>query len=187
MGVPMQKSPLDSWIYQELFHRVRPEVVIEIGSYAGGSTLYFAHLLDLLGEGLVVSIDVSRAGYRVEHDRIATLTGSSADPAIVDEVGKRCRGRRTFIIHDGDHSRTAVLQDLRAYAGLISAGSYFVVEDGIVDQFPVGSELHPEKISEGPLLAIEEFLLEDDRFEVDVACERYLMTWNPKGYLRRRG
>jgi len=186
MGVPMLKSPLDSWIYQELLYRLRPEVVVEIGSWAGGSTLYFAHLLDLLGQGQIVSVDSSRAEYRVEHDRIVEVTGDSADPVVVDEVARRSRGRRTLVVHDGDHSRAAVLRDLRAYADIVSVGSYFVVEDGIVDHFPVGSALHPAKLGDGPLRAIEDFLRDDDRFEVDAACERYGITWNPNGYLRRR-
>jgi len=51
MGVPAQKNPLDAWIYQEIIFAVKPDIILEIGSYAGGSTLYFAHLLDILGTG----------------------------------------------------------------------------------------------------------------------------------------
>ncbi|MCW3063161.1 MAG: cephalosporin hydroxylase family protein [Solirubrobacterales bacterium] len=185
MGVQIRKNPLDAWVCQELLHRVRPDVVIEIGSYVGGSTLYFANLLDLLGHGEVISIDVSRAGYGVDHPRVVEVTGSSGDSAVIDEVARRCSGRRTFVIHDGDHRRDAVLGDLRAYGGLVSVGSYFVVEDGIVDLYPVGSALHPAKIADGPLRAVEAFLAEDDRFEIDGHCERYGLTWNPAGFLRR--
>lgn len=185
MGVPMRKSPLDAWIYQELTHRVRPTVIVEIGSWAGGSTLYFAHLLDLLGAGTVLSIDVNRERYVAKDPRIVELTGSSADPEIVQAAHERCIGQRTLVIHDGDHGREPVLADLRAYADVVSVGSYLVIEDGILDLYPVGSELHPAKFPEGPLLAVEDFLAEDDRFEVDPDCERYLLTWNPNGYLRR--
>jgi cephalosporin hydroxylase len=185
MGIPMLKTPLDAWIYQELIHKVAPERIVEIGSFAGGSTLYFAHLLDLLGSGRVISVDVSRELYQAEHPRIDAVTGDSQDPEVVERVSELCAGRRTFIVHDGDHSRSAVLADLRAYGKLVSVGSYFVVEDGILDLFPLGSELHPRKFHEGPLPAIREFVDEDDRFVVDRHCERFGVTWNPTGFLRR--
>ena len=66
MGVPTQKNPLDTWIYQEIIHEVQPEVIVEIGSASGGSTLYFAHLLDILGRGKVISIDINRETYHVK-------------------------------------------------------------------------------------------------------------------------
>jgi protein-L-isoaspartate O-methyltransferase len=64
MGVQTLKNPLDAWIYQEILYEGPPDVVIEIGSYSGGSTLYLAHLLDLLGKGQVISIDIDRSHYQ---------------------------------------------------------------------------------------------------------------------------
>jgi cephalosporin hydroxylase len=185
MGVPMRKNPLDSWVYQEILHAVRPDVIVEIGSYVGGSTLFFANLMDLLGHGEVISVEVRRDRYEAEHPRISEVTGESLDPEVIAEVRRRCEGRRAIVIHDGDHRREVVLGELRAYAELVPVGSYYIVEDGSVDQFPLGSPLHPKKFAEGPLLGVEDFLREDDRFEVDRSMERYLITWNPSGYLRR--
>jgi cephalosporin hydroxylase len=185
MGVPMRKNPLDAWVCQEILHAVRPDVLVEIGAYVGGSTLFFAHLMDVLGHGEVVSVEVRRDRYQAEHPRIAEVTGDSRDPEVVAEVRRRCEGRRAMVVHDGDHSRETVFADLRAYADLVPIGTYVIVEDGTVDQFPVGSTLHPKKFAQGPLLAVEDFLREDDRFEVDRAMERYVVTWNPSGYLRR--
>lgn len=185
MGLPFRKSPLDAWIYQELLHEIRPNVVVEIGSWAGGSTLYFAHLLSLLGGGTVVSIDIERAVYGAEHDSIITITGDSHDPAVHRQASEVCEGKRVMVCHDGDHCRESVLVDLDLYGELVSIGSYFVVEDGIVDLFPTGTALHPSKIDAGPLAAVEEFLERDDRFVVDAERERYGVTWNPAGFLRR--
>ena len=70
MGVRADKNPLDAWIYQEILFEVRPEVVIEIGSYQGGSTLFLAHLLELIGDGFVISVDIDRSEYKVRHPRI---------------------------------------------------------------------------------------------------------------------
>src|SRR5258708_545517 len=135
MGVPVYKNPLDAWLYQEIFFTARPDLVVEIGSLAGGSTLYMAHLLDLLGNGAVLSVDMDREHWAVEHPRIECLTGSSGDPQIVKAVYERARGERTLVVHDGDHSSDAVLRDLNAYAGIVSINSYLVVEDGIIDLF----------------------------------------------------
>lgn len=185
MGVRMCKNPLDAWVTQEIVHRVRPDVIVELGSLAGGSALFYAHLLDILGNGGVISVDIDRSGWAVDHPRIVALSGDASDPAIVADVRERCAGARTLVVHDADHERASVLRDLRLYADLVSVDSYLIVEDGIVDLFPPGTELHPETVAEGPLRAIENFLSEDDRFVVDERSERYLVSWNPSGYLRR--
>ena len=182
-GVPALKNPLDAWIYQELLHRIRPDVLVEIGSYAGGSTLFFAHLLDLLDHGTVISVDLDRSRFEAEHPRIQAVTGDSGDPAVIERVTDACRGQSVMVVHDGDHTCEAVLRDLRAYADLVPVGSYFVVEDGVVDLFPPSDLLGSTPA--GPLAAVEAFLDEDDRFQVDEACERYVLTYNPRGFLKR--
>jgi len=183
MGVPSLKNPLDAWIYQEMLFELRPECLLEIGSAAGGSTLFFAHLMDLLGHGQVVSLDVDRSGFRVRHPRITVVTGDSGSPEIVDRVHGICRGRATMLVHDGDHRKRAVLRDLEAYAGLVPAGGALVVEDGVMDLFRPGDGLGT--FEEGPLAAVEEFLRRHPEFEVDAARERYVATYNPRGFLKR--
>lgn len=165
MGVQTLKNPLDAWIYQEIFYEVRPDVVIEIGSYSGGSTLYLAHLLDLLDKGQVISIDIDRSHYHVQHPRIVTITGDSAARETVERVQALCCGKSVLVIHDGDHTREQVLNDLRSYAPLVSYNSYLIVEDGIIDLFKPGDSLG--RYTEGPLVAIEQFLKEGPDFEVD--------------------
>jgi cephalosporin hydroxylase len=183
MGVTMLKNPLDSWIYQEILFEVRPDILIEIGSWDGGSTLYFAHLMDLMGRGEVLSVDIDRSRFRVKHERIRTLTGSSISPEVLRGVAEACSGKSVLIIHDADHSKEAVLADLEAYAPLVSLGSYFVVEDGIIDIFEPDDVLG--RANGGPLAAVEEFLLQRKDFVVDAKRERYLLTYNPRGFLKR--
>ncbi|HEX2272389.1 MAG TPA: CmcI family methyltransferase [Acidimicrobiales bacterium] len=183
MGVRTWKSPLDAWIYQEILHEVRPDVVLEIGSAAGGSTLYLAHLLDLIGQGTVVSVDIDRSRFQAKHPRIVTVTGPSSSAATLEKVAALCEGKRALVIHDADHRKAQVLEDLRAYAPFVSVGSYLIVEDGIIDVFRPHEALGVTY--EGPLAAIEEFLRSSDWFEVDDSRERYLLTYNPRGFLRR--
>lgn len=183
MGARALKNPLDAWIYQEILHDVKPDVVIEIGSNEGGSTLFLAHMLDLIGNGRVVSVDIDRSRFRVSHERIDLVTGDSSAEETVARVAALCEGKRGLVIHDADHNKNPVLRDLRAYERFVSVGSYLIVEDGIVDLFRPGDGLG--WFAEGPLAAIEEFVRERPDFVVDSARERYVMTYNPKGFLRR--
>jgi cephalosporin hydroxylase len=183
MGVTAWKNPLDAWIYQEILHEVRPDVVVEIGSAMGGGTLYLAHMLELLGHGIVISVDIDRTRFDVEHARIVTVTGDSSSVEVVQEVAALCRDKRVLVIHDADHEKAKVLADLAAYAPLVSVGSYLIVEDGIVDLFRPHDILGV--VYEGPLAATEEFRRRAPQFEVDTKRERYLLTYNPQGFLRR--
>jgi cephalosporin hydroxylase len=180
LGVQALKNPLDLWVYQELMADTRPEVVIETGTWRGGSALYLASLCDLLGEGEIVSIDVEpmRDDYP-RHPRITYLAGrSSTDPELLADVRSRADGRRTLVILDSDHSQAHVEAELEAYAPLVPVGCYLVVEDSNIGQ--IRKDLMP-----GPLQAVEAFLARDDRFEIDREREKFLLTFNPSGYLRR--
>ena len=183
MGVRTAKCALDAWIYQEIIYRVRPDVIVEIGSDRGGSTLYFAHLLDAMNHGIVVSVDIDRSRFQVQHERIRLVTGDSAAPETVAQVAPYCVGKRVLVVHDGGHNKEQVLRDLRAYADFVSVSSYFIVEDSIIDLFNPEDGLG--RYWDGPLPAIEQFLHERPDFVVDSECERYLLTNNPRGYLKR--
>jgi len=183
MGVRIIKNPLDTWIYQELIYSVQPDIILEIGSGYGGSTLYFANLLDLIGWGTVISVDIDRSPYNVEHARIQAITGDSSSPEVEREILELCHGKKVMVSHDSSHYKEKVLSDLRRYSPLVSVGSYFVVEDGIYDLFSplegVGG------FADGPFDAITEFLKENQDFEPDLSCERYVCTNHPMGFLKR--
>ncbi len=182
------KNPCDAWIYQEIIHKVKPDIIVEIGSFEGGSTLYFANLLDILGKGIVISIDTDRTNYHVKHDRIVTITGDSLSPATIANVSKLCNGKSALIVHDGNHTKEHVFKDLQAYSNLVSINSYFIVEDGTIDLFSPNLFNPNDGIGtfdEGPLRAVEKFLNNNSNFVVDAERERYILTDNPKGFLKR--
>ncbi len=182
MGTKILKNPLDLWIYQEIIFKIKPDIIVEIGSASGGSTRYLASLLDLIGNGKVISIDIDRANYKVVHDRIICLTGDSLANDIVEEVKSICKDKKVIIIHDADHAEQSVYENLLKYSPLVSFESYFIVEDGIIDLFSAKEGIGGHS---GPLNATLKFLQENDSFEIDGFCERYLLTYNPKGFLRR--
>ena len=183
MGVKAYKNPFDAWIYQEALYDVKPDVVIEIGSAEGGSTLYLAHLLDLLGGGIVVSIDIDRSKFSVKHERIVTLTGDSSSGDMIAKVSAICQGKKVLVIHDGDHRKDPCLKDLRAYSKFVTLNSYLIVEDGIIDLSTPGDGIGT--LEPGPLAAIQQFVSENPHFVIDEDRERYLLTYNPRGFLKR--
>jgi len=185
MGIPTLKNVLDLWVYQELIYSLRPDLIIEMGSFKGGSTLYLAQMLEQIGHGCIISVDLDHSHFMASHTRITTVTGSTQDPAIIERLKGEASGRSVMIIHDADHSRNMVLADLQTYADLVSKNSYFIVEDGVVDLFAEDTLLGSTMGGPGPLPAVRKFLEQDQRFIIDRSCERYLLTYNPCGYLKK--
>lgn len=179
LGTPIRKCPLDLWIYQELLTRVRPDLILETGTYDGGGAHYLASICDLLGSGRVITVDISPKPDRPQHPRITYLEGSSTSPEIVSRIAKEASGT-IMVILDSDHSRDHVLDELKAYSSLVTPGSYLIVEDTNINGHPARPRWGP-----GPMEAVEEFLLSHSEFSVDRDCEKFFLTFNPCGYLRR--
>lgn len=181
LGTDVLKCPLDLWVYQEILHELRPDWIVETGTFDGGSASYLASLCDLLGSGQVLTIDPREHPGRPAHPRITYVRGLSTDPEVVAGVAERVVGARcVLVLLDSDHSRDNVLAELRAYHRFVTPGSYCVVEDGNVGGHPVAREFGP-----GPTEAIRAFLAESPAFEVDHSREKFYLTFNPGGYLRR--
>src|SRR5919106_5600953 len=105
LGVPTEKCPLDLWVYQEILHEVRPDVIVETGTRWGGSALFLASMCDLLRQGRVITIDVDVPGARPNHERITYLLGSSTSQTIVDGVRRQVAGaEHVIVVLDSDHS-----------------------------------------------------------------------------------
>ena len=172
-GVKLWKQPSDLWLYAELIFSLRPALIIETGTAFGGSALFYAHQLDQIGRGNVVSIDLkSYAPDYPRHPRISYLTGrSSVEPAVVNVVAslvKEADGP-VLVSLDSDHSMTHVLAELEAYAGFVTPNSYVVVEDTNVNGHPVYPEHGP-----GPWEAVEAWLPQHSDFQED---ERLPRRW----------
>jgi cephalosporin hydroxylase len=182
LGVPTQKCPLDLWIYQELVYELRPDLTIETGTYSGGSAMYLASIFDLLGKGRIISVDIAPQDPLPAHPRIEFVTSSSTDPAMVERLrAEAASEERVLVLLDSDHSFGHVRDELAAYHSMVTPGSYLVVEDSNVNGHPVLPEFGP-----GPMEAIDEFLPEHPEFEIDDHCERFMVTFNPRGFLRRK-
>lgn len=181
-GVKTLKNPLDFWIYQEIIFQARPDFIIEIGNYQGGSTLALAHLCDNLKKGRVLAIDVSHESIPREvarHPRITLIEGDACGS--FNEVSRIVgRDATVLIIEDSSHTYENTLAVLETYSVLVKPGGYFIVEDSICHHgLPVGPD-------PGPYEAIEAFLKSHPDYESDREKESFFITWNPRGYLRKR-
>jgi len=186
LGIPTLQNPVDAWVTQEIIFEVKPDFIVEAGTAAGGSATLWATILEQVNpNGRVITIDVvdaAAAARRVPvvQRRVDFLLGSSTDAKIVEEVKRRVAGRPAMVILDSLHTREHVLNELRSYAPIVPVGSYIVVQDGMFNGHPL-----PEGWGPGPYEAVEAFLQENSGFVVDRDRERLMLTFNPKGFLRR--
>jgi cephalosporin hydroxylase len=181
-GILTQKCPNDFWVYQELIFELRPSVIVEVGNYRGGSALALADVQNTFGRGRVIAVDIDHSWIdpKVKDDpRIRLVTGDAT--SVFDQVSRLISESDTvMIIEDSSHTFENTLSVLRTYSPLVTPGSYFIVEDGICCH---GLEVD---FSPGPYEAIGVFLTENEAFYSDREREGFVITWNPKGYLKRK-
>jgi cephalosporin hydroxylase len=176
LGVSTLQNPNDAWIIMEILQEVKPDLVVETGTYHGGSAALWAVILEQINpSGRVLTIDIEDQRDRraiqlpISKRRVDFLLGGSTDPEIVAEVVRRAEGKRVLVLLDSLHSKEHVAAELEAYAPLVPVGSYVIVQD----------------TPAGPLSAIDEFLATSSTFVADRARERYANTNTVRGYLRR--
>jgi len=195
LGRPVIQFPQDLLAMQEIIWRVRPSLIIETGVARGGSLIFYASLLELIGgDGRVVGIDIEiREHNRREIEnhqlsrRIDLVEGSSVDREVIDTVYKMAGDRKPIlVVLDSNHTREHVLRELEAYSPLVTRESYLVVFDTVIEEMP--EDFFPDRPwgkGDNPKTAVREFLRSTDRFTVDEEYEgKLLITVAPGGYLR---
>ncbi len=199
MGVPIIQLPADVMATQEVIWATKPDVIIETGVARGGSVLFMASLLELLGKGKVIGVDIDiRAHNRDSIERhpmvkrVVLVEGPSTDGATLAKViAEIPAGASVMVVLDSDHSRDHVLAELRSYGSLVTEGCYLVVADTILGH--LDAERTPRNRSKvwlkgnEPLSALESYLEETDRFEIDpILNGKLILSSSPGGYLRCR-
>jgi cephalosporin hydroxylase len=197
MGRPIIQYPQDMIAMQEIIWKVKPDLIIETGIAHGGSLIYYASLLDLIGKGEVLGIDIDiREHNRREIEshpmmkRIKMLQGSSIDSSLVDQVEKFAEGKQSVMVClDSNHTHSHVLDELKFYSPFVTVGSYLVVFDTIVEDLP-DNYLPGRAWSRGdnPKTAVFEFLKSHPEFVIDTDIDnKLLVSVAPQGYLKRVG
>lgn len=193
-GRPIIQLPDDVMAIQELMFRVRPELVVETGIAHGGSVALSASILEVLGHGRVVAVDIDIRAHNREamerhplRHRFELIQGSSIDEKIAGRVREAAAGKQpVFVILDSNHTHEHVAAELELYSGLVTKGSYLIVLDTVIEDMAEGS--YPDRPwgkGNNPKTAVHEFLLKNKRFVIDKEIEnRLLFTAAPDGFLK---
>ena len=195
LGRPIIQYPQDIIAMQEIIWQIKPDLIIETGIAHGGSLIFFASMLELLGgDEQVLGIDIDiREHNRMEIEkhpmfkRITMIEGSSIDEEIAKQVHDFTKDKKQImVVLDSMHSHDHVLKELELYSPLVTKGSYCVVFDTVIDDMP--DEMFPDRPwdkGNNPKTAVWEFLKTNDRFVVDNEIEnKLLITVAPDGYLK---
>ncbi len=191
-GVAIQQYPNDLQIYQELIYRIKPDIIIETGTFHGGLTLYLSHLLGAIHpQGKVITVDLYHEAWNETKKkldvpskdellrRIVAIQGSSTDPTVLRQVQSLIpAGSKVLVILDSLHTKEHVLEELKQYSSLVTVDSYLIVNDTQHD----GLKLQKEP---GAMAALQEFLAQDTRFVVDPQACKFVVSCALSGYLKR--
>lgn len=195
LGRPIIQFPQDVIALQEIIWEVRPRLIIETGIARGGSLIFSASMLELLGgDGRVIGVDIdirehNRAAIEAHplSRRITMIQGSSIDDEVAAKVAREAEGNGpVLVILDSNHTHDHVMRELELYSGLVTKGSYLIVFDTVINEMP--ADFFPDRPwspTDNPKTAVDEFLKRNSRFEVDREMEtKLLITVAPGGYLR---
>ena len=201
LGVPILQAPQDLQAMQEIIWVVKPNLIIETGIAYGGSLIFSASMLAILevcGEiekGDVLGIDIEIRPHNKEailahplSNRITMFEGSSIDDGIIARVREFAKGKeRILVCLDSNHTHEHVLAELRAYAPLVSVGSYCIVGDTGIEDLPEGTTSdRPWGKGNNPKTAVWEYLKENSNFEIDKTMDsKLILTGSPDGFLRK--
>ena len=181
LGVTSLKCPFDLWILQEILYEKRPDWIIECGTHFGGTSLFLASICDLINTGKVITIDIIDYNIQKTHPRIQYLIGSSTSEEIIEKLNRTIKKEDSvMVILDSDHSKNHVLKELQIYQSFVTKGNYLIVEDTNINGHPV-----LPRFGEGPMEAIEEFLASNEEFIIDRSKEKFFLTFNPQGFLKK--
>ncbi|HEY2748315.1 MAG TPA: CmcI family methyltransferase [Polyangia bacterium] len=199
-GRPIIQLPEDIIRIQEVIYAVRPDVLVETGVAHGGSLVFYASLFRAMGRGRVVGVDIeirppNRAAIEA-HELASLITlveGDSVSDAVVASVRSGIGERdKVMVVLDSNHSKRHVANELRAYASMVSVGSYIVVTDGVMEQLSDAPGGAADWKSDNPCAATREFLAADNRFVLEPPAPAFdeskvsaRPTYWPLAYLRR--
>lgn len=198
LGRPVIQLPEDMLIMGEVIWSVKPDLIVETGIAHGGSLIFHASMLELIGgDRSVLGVDIDiREHNRVEiekhhmYKRISMIEGSSIDEKVVGEVFDVAKNReRVLVVLDSNHTHEHVLEELNLYSPLVQKGGYIIVLDTVIEDLPGDSfPDRPWGKGNNPKTAVMEFISKTDRFEVDREIDNKLViTSAPMGFLKCTG
>ncbi len=186
LGVPSLQNPCDNWVIQEIICEVKPDFIVETGTFMGGTALFYATVLEKVNKnGKIITVDIKpqveeAAKVDIFRERVEVIKGDSVSPEVINAIAKKVKGHKTLVVLDSCHEKEHVLKELKMYSNFVSLNSYIVVQDTHIDGRPTLPGFGP-----GPMEAVEEFLKTTKDFKIDYDREKFLLTFCPSGFLKR--
>lgn len=186
-GLLMLKNPFDLIVYEEIIYDIKPTIIVEVGGLAGGSAIWIRDCAqNFFGSNhtKVISIDLnSETTKNIEkfnrNNDLIGITGDCNFSNVINKVKQHISTQDVvMVIEDSTHYYDHTINVLNNYKDIVTVGSYFIVEDGICDILPFGPV-------PGPMRAVENWIVNNPNYIIDRNRERYIMTYNPKGFLKR--
>jgi cephalosporin hydroxylase len=196
LGIPIIQNPYDMILMQELIFDVKPDLIIETGIAHGGSLIYYASLLELLGEGRVIGIDIDIRPHNrrllERHPmikRVSMIEADSTSPTLIKKLAKEVKKhKKVMVCLDSLHSYKHVLEELRLYSPFVTVGSYIVVFDTAMPKFAGlkgTKKIYKDYKTDNPLMAVKQFLKENKNFKIDKTYNKFFVSNCPDGFLKR--
>jgi cephalosporin hydroxylase len=195
LGEPTLNLPQDMFALQEIIFKTRPRFVIELGVAWGGSLLFYSTLMEVLGGERIIGVDIylpedlreRLSSHGKLSEKLILIEGSSIENDTLDQV-KSIVGdcREVMVVLDSFHTHDHVLKELHLYSPFVGKGSYLICGDTVVEDIPEQEHRsRPWGPGNNPKTALRQFLMENDRFEVDdYFNQKLLLTCSPEGYLK---
>jgi len=196
LGLPIIQYPQDIVAYQEIIWNIKPDLIIETGIARGGSLVLSASMLQLIGKGQVLGIDINIEKENLKNikihflkKRIKMIQGSSTDENIIKQVKKIAKNKKKIIVVlDSNHTHDHVLKELESYSQFVKKGCYLIVFDTIIEDIPqkiAKMSKRPWGKGNSPRSAVNEFLKKNSRFVIDTKIDDKLqISVAPNGYLK---
>lgn len=194
LGRPIIKLPADIVAMQEIIWKVKPDFIIETGIAHGGSIIFSSSILEIIGKGEVIAVDIDiRKHNKIlieEHPmfkRISMFEGSSTDMNIVDKIKEKVNGKTVLVCLDSLHTEEHVLKELELYSPMVSIGSYLICPDTFIEFFPINYfDNRPWDVGNNTMTAVKKFLKQNPSFVIDYEINNKLMiTEGIDGYMKR--
>jgi len=193
LGIPIIQTPEDMILMQELIFKIKPDIIIETGIAHGGSLIYYASLLELLGKGKVIGVDIEIRGHNRKvlerhpmFKRIELIEGSSISEETIEKIRKMVpKDSKVIVCLDSNHTKNHVLKELQLYHGFVNLGSYIVVFDTITSKIAELGACEKSYINNSPKEALEDFLKVNGNFEIDKYYNKLYISYSPNGFLKR--
>lgn len=195
LGRPIIQYPQDIVAMQEIIWDVKPDLIIETGIAHGGGLVFYASMLELIGKGEVLGIDIDIRKHNKKeiekHEmfkRIKMIEGSSVDQEVIGKVSETVKNHKKIMVClDSSHTHRHVLEELNLYSKFVSVGSYIVAFDTIIEYMPKKFFAdRPWDKKNNPATAVKVFLGQNKNFVVDKNIDnKLLITVAPGGYLKR--